>query len=977
TDSNVGSGSRASVTWNGLGGDKVYEWYAVAEDSNGTSAESSTWSFTTMEKQGPFSPSDPEPADGATGVDTSPTLSVYVEHENGTEMDVSFYDASDDSLIGTDDNVASGDRATVLWQGLDDLTTYEWYTEAADDEGMSTQSATWSFETVFEPEEGAYELMGYFVESHDGEAKFFDGAEYYGNISVVEFENPDNVAINEDTDGSGSWQDPYGGFAWNAEGDDGWSDSPPDFGNNIYYVNEVPQADVTGEAAYVWSATREVDGDHVASPQESMVGQYEPLPTPIESSSGEDWIEIGVDSPAYTDWDNDAGESPGMGTYDEFVSYSVFVQGEEYEDWTHLGETESVPEDEYDGTYDDPIEPWNEDIDPESVTTGMNSFNASSLGPGEYQFMVRMNIGEGLSGGYAGGYDDAYTTWGSGAPSETMEIEGEQYTLDISVEGEGSIEVDGEAVETPYSEEYWEGTEVDLTAVPAENWEFDGWTGDVEDTTDQVTVTMDEDKSLTANFVNASVEHELSIDVAGEGSVEVDGEAVETPYTEQYTGGTEVDLTAVPAENWQFDGWTGDVEDSTDQITVTMDEDKSLTANFVNASVEHELSIDVEGEGSVEVDGQAVESPFSEAYPEGMTLDIEALPEGDWQFSHWIGDHPSEEREEALIEIEMDEDKSLTAYFEKVDTSVEHELTIDVEGEGTTDPEPGTHTYYDGKAVPITATPDDGWILDEWTGDIGGTEEDVTVVMDSDKSITAHFEEEEEPGEPYFEVTITSPEDGKEFEKGEEVIVEYEVENTGDAEDMQDLEFLVEDDLVETKEDVSLAPGDTDDGYFVWEADGEGEVNLVVRSINDEETVESTAQISITVEDEGGTGSVIESEVCSWWWLIPVLLIIIVLIIILLVTRRGEEEEEELPDEEPYGSPAPPPPTGRYESEDEFGEAPPSPEESEFVEKDEQAPPTDEGEFGEGSEEETFEDEGSYEEPGQGEEEPIEEDEEL
>ncbi|MFP4608626.1 MAG: hypothetical protein ACOC55_05510, partial [Candidatus Natronoplasma sp.] len=50
TDSNVGSGSRASVTWNGLDYSTTYDWYAVAEDANGTSAESSTWSFTTMEE---------------------------------------------------------------------------------------------------------------------------------------------------------------------------------------------------------------------------------------------------------------------------------------------------------------------------------------------------------------------------------------------------------------------------------------------------------------------------------------------------------------------------------------------------------------------------------------------------------------------------------------------------------------------------------------------------------------------------------------------------------------------------------------------------------------------------------------------------------------------------------------------------------------------------------------------------------------
>ncbi|MEF8874761.1 MAG: S8 family serine peptidase, partial [Candidatus Thermoplasmatota archaeon] len=572
--------------------DDIYWWYVVrAVGENGVEDDNQN---NVQEPGGipvPLTPTNPEPADGAAGVSTDIELSVYVEHENGTAMDVEFYDASNDSLIGTDNAVPSGERAKVMWSNLDDLTTYEWYAVAIDQNDMAAESPAWSFKTTFQPENGAYELMGYFLESHDGEAKFYDGEEYYGNVSAIEFENPTNGAINEGTAGSGSWQDPYGGFAWDAEGgEDGWSDSVPEFGNNVYFVNEVPQEDVAGDAGYVWSAQREVDGDIVASPQESIIGQYEPLPTPVESSTGDDWIEIEVESPAYTDWDNDAEVSPGMGTYDEFVSYSVFVSGGEYEEWTHLGDTETVPEDEYDGEYDDPIEPWNESVDPSTVTTGMNTFEATGLDPGEYQFKVRMNIGDGLSGGYAGGYDNAYTTWTSGAPSETMVIEGTQYMLDVQMEGQGTVEVNGEAVETPYSEEYWEGTEVELTAIPDGDWYFDEWTGDHVAEEQTTTVTMDADKAVTANFVESdpSLEYELTVDVDGQGTVEVDGSEVELPYNEVYTANTEVVLNAVPDEGWVFEEWTGDYTSGEEEITVTMDDNKSLTANFNESDSQNE-----------------------------------------------------------------------------------------------------------------------------------------------------------------------------------------------------------------------------------------------------------------------------------------------------------------------------------------------------------------------------------------------------
>jgi len=903
--------------------DDIYWWYVVrAVGENGVEDENDDAVQEPGGIPAPVPPIDPEPGDGTTGVSTDVDLSVHIEHEEDENMDVSFYDAFDDSLIGTDENVPSGERAEVSWSGLDMLTTYEWYVVSEDDNEMTAESDTWWFETAFEPENGAHELMGYFIESYDGEAVFYDGSEYYGNVSVIELEDPGNVAINEGT--GGSWQDSYGGFAWDTNHPDyGWSDSPPDFGNNIYFVNEVPEEDVAGDAGYVWTSLREVDGDIVASPQESMMGQYEQIPTPIERSAGDDWIEIEVESPAYTDWDNEAEMSPGMGTYDEFVSYSVFASGGEYEEWTYIGDTESLPEEEYDGDYEDPIEPWNEGTDPEDVTTGMNTLEVTDLDPGDYQFKVRMNIGEDLSGGYAGGYDNAYTTWASGAPSETMVIEGDEYTLEIDVEGEGTVEVDGEVVETPYSEEYWEGTDVELNAIPEEGWEFNGWTGAHDSEEEQITVTMDEDKALTANFVDPDVEHELAIDAEGEGTVEVDGVEVELPYSEEHQEGTEVTLTAVPDEGWLFDGWTGDYESEEEEIFVIIDEDKTLTANFRehDPDEEHELVIDVEGEGTVEVDGVEEELPFSEIYTDGAEVELTAVAYGDWQFSHWQGDYPAGEQTETTIQLVMDDDRTLTAYFEHVDPTIERELTISVEGDGTTTPEPGDHTYYDGEAVLVTATPDEGFIFNGWTGDRVSDQEEITLVMDSDKQITALFEEDE-IGEAYFEVWITSPEDGTEFENGEEIVVEYAVENTGDALGTKDVEFVVEDELIETEEDVRLGPGESDDGYFLWEAEEEGEIELMVRTVDDQEVVESTAEITISVdEDEVG---LLEGEglLCSWWWLILLLIIVILILVIVVIARRGDDEE--IPEDEmyPQGSMPPPPPPSAGESmeTDEFDE---------------------------------------------------------
>ncbi len=100
----------------------------------------------------PDPPVNVYPPHGSTGISTDPTLRVSVSDPDGDTMTVRFYDASNDNLIGTATNVASGSQASVTWSGLDYSTTYTWYA-VADDGHLSTQSDTWSFTTHAEGED--------------------------------------------------------------------------------------------------------------------------------------------------------------------------------------------------------------------------------------------------------------------------------------------------------------------------------------------------------------------------------------------------------------------------------------------------------------------------------------------------------------------------------------------------------------------------------------------------------------------------------------------------------------------------------------------------------------------------------------------------------------------------------------------------------------------------------------------------------
>jgi beta-lactamase superfamily II metal-dependent hydrolase len=70
------------------------------------------------------------------------------------------------------------------------------------------------------------------------------------------------------------------------------------------------------------------------------------------------------------------------------------------------------------------------------------------------------------------------------------------------------------------------------------------------------------------------------------------------------------------------------------------------------------------------------------------------------------------------------------------------DLTIGINGQGTTSPSAGTYEYGSGSQVTITASPASGWEFDHWSGDVSGTSSTIVITMDSDKDVTAYFEGE-------------------------------------------------------------------------------------------------------------------------------------------------------------------------------------------------------------------------------------------
>jgi uncharacterized repeat protein (TIGR02543 family) len=371
----------------------------------------------------------------------------------------------------------------------------------------------------------------------------------------------------------------------------------------------------------------------------------------------------------------------------------------------------------------------------------------------------------------------------------------DQYNLTINISGNGSVDLN------PSGGSYDDGTVVTLTANPDAGNQFDNWTGDLTGTVNPETITMNSNKTVTANFsVIPPTQYTLTVNTSGNGSVSLN------PSGGTYDDGTVVTLTATPDSTNQFDGWSGDLSGTANPETITMNANKTVTASFspvgegtpvlltvssVTASMddgnvpantidnnlgtrwsadgdpqwiqydlgqsytvcyvafaaykgdERVYTFDVE----VSADGVNFNQLIAGAQNSGTTLQQEDIdfPDGNGRYVRLIGHSNSHNTWNSYTEVDI--------YGYSGSPPTQYTLTVNTSGNGSVSLNPSGGTYDDGTVVTLTATPDAGNQFDNWTGDLTGTvnPESITIgdltgtvnpesiTMNSNKTVTANF----------------------------------------------------------------------------------------------------------------------------------------------------------------------------------------------------------------------------------------------
>ena len=146
------------------------------------------------------------------------------------------------------------------------------------------------------------------------------------------------------------------------------------------------------------------------------------------------------------------------------------------------------------------------------------------------------------------------------------------------------------------SGDYSIGSSVTFTATPKTGYVFSSWTNTSTNqtyTTNPLSITVNENTNLIANFEKAA--YNIMFTISGQGSVQK-----EVIGGGGFTHGSQVKLTATPSDDYSFFYWNNDPGDTENPKTITLDSDQNIPAKF-----DYEVAKDLVGTWEFEISDPA------------------------------------------------------------------------------------------------------------------------------------------------------------------------------------------------------------------------------------------------------------------------------------------------------------------------------------------------------------------------------------
>jgi uncharacterized repeat protein (TIGR02543 family) len=269
---------------------------------------------------------------------------------------------------------------------------------------------------------------------------------------------------------------------------------------------------------------------------------------------------------------------------------------------------------------------------------------------------------------------------------------------------------------------YLDGSTVTVTASPNSGYTFVNWTegATVVSTSSSYQFIITGNRTLVANYrIIPASQFAVVLSASPANGGMTDGEGA-------YPSGTSVTVTATRNTGYTFVNWTekatGVVASTSAIYTFALTTNRTLVANFVLNT--YTLNVTA-------VNGTVAKNPNQATYNHGTSVELTATPNPGFTFSSWSGDATGSANP---LTVQMTSNKNITANF----VPIQYTLNVTAVN-GTVAKNPNQATYNSGASVSLTATPNNGYVFSSWSGDATGSANPLTVLMTSNKNITANF----------------------------------------------------------------------------------------------------------------------------------------------------------------------------------------------------------------------------------------------
>jgi len=292
------------------------------------------------------------------------------------------------------------------------------------------------------------------------------------------------------------------------------------------------------------------------------------------------------------------------------------------------------------------------------------------------------------------------------------------HTMTTGVNGNGSVS------RNPDQQYYASNSSVTLTANAGADSVFTGWSGDASGTQNPLAVTMNGDKNITANFVIRT--YTLTATAGANGGISPAG-------TTTVNHGVSQTYAITPSSGYHV----ADVlVDGSSVGAVTSHTFSNVTANHTIAATfainTHTITTSTDGNGTISPNG-------SVSVNHGASQSFTITPNDRYNIRDVLVNGVSVGAVSTYTFNNVTGDHTIAATFNLQTHTLSVAMNRNVGGAVIITPDSPDGTYMDGTEVTLTAVENPGNIFSSWSGDVSGLINPVTVTMDSDKQIMAHF----------------------------------------------------------------------------------------------------------------------------------------------------------------------------------------------------------------------------------------------